>query len=198
EAVKRWQTALGVPATGVVETYDAAVLRGPVRVDAAQAQVGQPADGPLLQVTPTGKVVTVPVDATESGGIKRGARVGVRLSDGATVKGKVASVATSAESPQDESGQGESPRVTVTVTLDDPAKAKEFDSAPVQVEFVHETRRDVLTVPVTALLALREGGYGVQYADGRLTAVTTGLFARGQVEISGKGIVEGDRVVVAS
>lgn len=197
-AVKRWQTALGVPASGVVKVSDAVVLNGPVRVDSSQVQVGQPAEGPLLRVTPTGKAVTVPVDADESGPIKRGGGVSVRLPDGTTLKGKVASVVTSAEAPQEEPGSDRTPQVDVIVTLDEPAKAKKFDSTPVKVTFVHETRRNVLTVPVTALLALREGGYAVQYKDGRLAAVTTGLFAGGQVEITGEGLAEGDRVVVAS
>ncbi|MFD5199389.1 peptidoglycan-binding protein [Streptomyces sp. NPDC058375] len=197
-AVKRWQTALGVPADGVIEVSDTAVLPRSVRVDSAQIQVGQPAEGPLLRVTPTGKAVTIPVDADEAGPIKRGDRVRVRLPDGTDLRGKVASIANSAESPQGEPGDGQTPQVDVIVTLDEPARAKKFDSTPVQAEFVHETRRNVLTVPATALLALREGGYAVQYADGRLAPVTTGLFAKGQVEITGEGITEGDRVVVAS
>ena len=58
----------------------------------------------------------------------------------------------------------------------------------------------VLSVPVAALRALPEGGYGVEIIEGddiRLLPVTTGLFARGQVEIRGEGVVEGAIVGIA-
>ena len=55
-------------------------------------------------------------------------------------------------------------------------------------------------MPVNALLALAEGGYGVRLVDGttpgRIVAVTTGLFSRGMVEVSGDGLTVGDQVEV--
>jgi hypothetical protein len=54
---------------------------------------------------------------------------------------------------------------------------------------------------VAALLALAEGGYGVEVVDGastRIVAVETGLFAGGQVEVSGGGLAEGTVVGVPS
>jgi hypothetical protein len=66
------------------------------------------------------------------------------------------------------------------------------------VQFVAETHKGVLAVPVGALLALREGGYAVQIQNGNLVAVKLGLFTKGLVEISGDGIVEGTRVVTTS
>jgi len=51
---------------------------------------------------------------------------------------------------------------------------------------------------VSALLALREGGYALQRPDGTLVAVRTGMFAGGLVEVSGKGLAEGSKVVTAS
>jgi hypothetical protein len=59
----------------------------------------------------------------------------------------------------------------------------------------------VLAVPVTALLALAGGGYGVEIVTGpgtdRLVGVQTGIFAGGRVAITGPGIAAGTRVVVA-
>jgi hypothetical protein len=69
----------------------------------------------------------------------------------------------------------------------------------------------VLTVPVAALTALAEGGYGLELADGgddgggeedgragdgsgRFVAVKTGLFAGGRVEVSGPAVREGMKV----
>ena len=60
---------------------------------------------------------------------------------------------------------------------------------------------DVLTVPVAALVALAEGGYGLQVVDGatsRFVAVETGLFASGRVEVSGAGVAEGATVGMPS
>jgi hypothetical protein len=54
-------------------------------------------------------------------------------------------------------------------------------------------------VPVGALLALAEGGYGVQVVDGSTTRylpVSTGMFGNGLVEISGDGVREGMTVGV--
>ena len=55
----------------------------------------------------------------------------------------------------------------------------------------------MLTVPVAALVALREGGYGVEVVEGdqpRIVAVKTGLFANGRVEVTGDGLAEGMKV----
>jgi hypothetical protein len=52
---------------------------------------------------------------------------------------------------------------------------------------------------VTALVALAEGGYAVEVADGattHLVGVDTGLFAGGNVEVTGAALREGQRVVV--
>jgi hypothetical protein len=57
-------------------------------------------------------------------------------------------------------------------------------------------------VPVNALLALASGGYAVEMVDAdgthRLVAVSVGLFddAEGLVQVSGRGLAAGQRVVV--
>jgi hypothetical protein len=59
----------------------------------------------------------------------------------------------------------------------------------------------VLAVPVSALLALSGGGYGVeivtQAGRHRLVGVTAGTFAGGLIQVSGAGITAGTKVVVA-
>jgi hypothetical protein len=56
-------------------------------------------------------------------------------------------------------------------------------------------------VPVSALLALSEGGYGLEVVDDdgttSIVSVTTGLFADGKVQVEGDGITEGTVVGVA-
>jgi multidrug efflux system membrane fusion protein len=84
----------------------------------------------------------------------------------------------------------------VTVDITDQQALGTLQGGPVDVDLVNQTREGVLAVPVGALLALPQGGYGVQVVNGattRIVAVTTGLFAGGQVEISG-GITEGTKV----
>jgi hypothetical protein len=64
----------------------------------------------------------------------------------------------------------------------------------VDVTFTAARREDVLTVPIVSLVALREGGFGVEVVDGattRYVAVEAGLFSGGRVEISGDGLAEG-------
>ena len=64
-----------------------------------------------------------------------------------------------------------------------------------------QQREDVLAVPVTALVALLEGGYAVEVLedDGthRYVRVDPGLFQDGAVEVAGDGLAAGDIVVTA-
>ena len=59
----------------------------------------------------------------------------------------------------------------------------------------------VLAVPVSALLALAGGGYGLEVVEPsgahRLVGVHTGVFAGSQVQVSGPQIAAGTIVVVA-
>ncbi len=84
----------------------------------------------------------------------------------------------------------------VTVELDRPAKGGGLDQASVSVNFVQSKARNVLSVPVTALLATSGSTFAVQEAASprKLIPVTTGLFAAGYVEISGSGIYPGLKV----
>jgi multidrug efflux pump subunit AcrA (membrane-fusion protein) len=84
--------------------------------------------------------------------------------------------------------------INVVVSLSDPTAADGVEAAFVTVVFTAEERKHVLTVPIAALVALAEGGYGVEVVEGTTThyvRVQTGLFANGRVEISGDGLREG-------
>jgi hypothetical protein len=91
--------------------------------------------------------------------------------------------------------------VTVTITLDSTPKLATLDQAPVNVNITTQRARDVLAVPVNALLALQGGGFGVDVVSGntsRLVAVSTGLYSNTLVQVSGSGITAGTRVEVPS
>ncbi|OJF15032.1 hypothetical protein BG844_06760 [Couchioplanes caeruleus subsp. caeruleus] len=197
-AVKRWQADAGMPATGSVAVGDVLVLGGAVRVDSVAVQPGAPANGPLLAVTATDKVITVPLEVAQAGSIRRGAKVTVSLPDDKTVPGKVTAVGTAAAKPEEGGNTEQSPKVTVTVTVDDPRTVAGLDSADVEVLFAAETHENVLVAPIGALLALSEGGYAVQVRGGGLVRVETGMFAKGMVEISGAGLDAGIEVVTTS
>ncbi|WIX98666.1 peptidoglycan-binding protein [Amycolatopsis mongoliensis] len=202
DAIKRWQTAQGVEPTGVVDVGDVVVFGGPVRIGGVQAQLGDPATNPLFEVTATTKSVTVGIDAADVGSHKAGDKVTVTMPDGSTAGGAVSSVGTVAKGGNSADGSGggspAAQRVDLVVALDDPAQAGSLDSASVQVAFPATSRHGVLAVPVGALLAVKQGGYALQRPGGALVPVTTGLFARGMVEVGGAGVTEGMTVVTAS
>lgn len=198
-AVKRWQTHVGMPATGVLGIGDVIVQSGEIRVGAVQAQTGDDANGSLMTVSSTTKKVSVPVDATAVGTMARGNHVTVTLPDNSTVTGTVEAVgATAATTDGDTGGGGGPAQLTVTVRVPDTGAVAKLTAAPVQVAFTSETRKGVLAVPVGALLALSEGGYAVQLPSGRLIAVKTGMFAKGLVEVTGAGLDAGLKVVTTS
>ena len=111
------------------------------------------------KATSSTRVVQANLDAARQAGIRVGAAVTVDLPGGGRTGGKVASLGTVATVPSGNSGGGtdDRPTVPLTVALDDPAAGGTLDQQPVQVELVTDSRTNVLTVPVTALLALAEG-----------------------------------------
>jgi hypothetical protein len=186
-ALKRWQKDLDLSAPGVLRPGQAVVVSGPGRVSTVTAQLGDPADGPVLSVTSTTKVVSVPMSPADASPLHTGLHVSITLPDGKVVPGRISSLSPVVSSDDDQ------PKMNVFVRPDKPVNS--FDSAPVQVRFTTVTRKGVLAVPVGALIALREGGYAVQLPGGSLVAATTGLFASGMVQVNGPGLADGTTVV---
>jgi hypothetical protein len=158
--------------------------------------------------------VSVALDISKKSEAVVGARLTVELPDGSTVRGRVTQVGPVAQSsasvgggsgPNGSAGGGSgsggsggsAATVPVTVALTDhhPSLVG-LDQATVSVNFVQQSARHVLSVPVTALLATAGGRYTVQEAAAphRLLGVNPGLFAGGYVQISGAGIRQGLRV----
>jgi peptidoglycan hydrolase-like protein with peptidoglycan-binding domain len=214
-AVQAWQQDLGLPRTGTVEAGRVVAAAGAVRVSKHEMQAGgQVAPGqPVIAYTGTARIVTADLNVSDARLAGKGGKVTVELPDGTRVGGTVATVGKVAQLPASDisggapvggattttdSAAGDA-TIEVTVTLDDSKGAGSLDQAPVDVEFVSERREGVLTVPVAALLALAEGGYGVEVVEdgtSRVVAVEVGLFAGGRVEVRGTGIAAGTTVGV--
>jgi len=194
-AVKDWQDDLGLSKTGTVETSQIRYAPTAIRIDSVSSENGavvQPG-AEMLKYTGTALVATVDLTMDAQRLANQGAAVQIEMPDGKTVAGKIVKVGTTVQE-----GQGDQPDTTlIVVTIAFSGAPKGLDDASVTVGFTASERKDVLTVPVAALLALAEGGYGVQVVDGattKIVAVKTGLFADGKVEISGDGLAAGMKV----
>ncbi|MET8043672.1 peptidoglycan-binding domain-containing protein [Micromonospora sp. NPDC005215] len=194
-AVRRWQKDLGITQTSRVEPGRVLFAAGPVRVDSVTASVnGATGDGQdVLRYTGTTRRVTVRLDVADQRLARKGADVQIRLPDGKQVPGRIDRVYTVIQPANTPDGQPET-KVETLVALNDPRAAVGVEAAVVNVVFTAAEREDVLTVPIAALVALAEGGYGVEAIEGgttRYVRVETGLFAAGRVEISGDGLSAG-------
>jgi peptidoglycan hydrolase-like protein with peptidoglycan-binding domain len=165
----------------------------------------------ILQSTSTQVVVTVDLDATKQTEAVVGEPVTVELPDGTTVDGKITEVSpvaqTSSSSSSSSGGGGggggggsgsgsPSATIPVTITLTGHRRIHGLDQAAVSVNFEQQKATNVLSVPVTALIATAGGGYAVQEAAAphQLLPVSPGLFAAGFVQISGSQITPGLQV----
>jgi hypothetical protein len=131
----------------------------------------------------------------------------VTLPDGAVRPGTIASLGAVTQAPASGGGQngqngqnGGSATSAVIITITGDA-GNVLEDAQVEVGFTVEAHHDVLAVPIPALRALPAAEYEVLVADGAQTrhvTVRVGIFDQvaGVVEVSGDGLVAGQRVAV--
>jgi hypothetical protein len=157
----------------------------------------------VLETTSSHLVVTVDLDASLQSEAKVGERVTVQLPAGNTVNGKVTAVSSVAQGSGtadngngNGNGSGSASTIPVTVTLSGHHRGAGLDEAAVSVNFAQQRANHVLSVPVTALVAVSGGNYALQEASPphTLIPVTVGLFAAGYVQVSGAGIHSGLQV----
>jgi peptidoglycan hydrolase-like protein with peptidoglycan-binding domain len=199
-AVREWQDDRDLPDTGTVDASQVTFQPGAVRISEVKAPVGSqasPGRAPLT-VTDTKRVVVVDLDADKQDIARKGAEVTIELPGGDRVEGKIVKVGSVATSRGDDAGEENTPTIEVDVSLSGKGTGN-LDQAPVSVEMESARAENVLSVPIEALLALREGGYGVEIVEGggsRIVAVRTGTYGGGRVEIRGTGLTEGMKVGV--
>lgn len=200
-AVKRWQKAHGERQTGTVARGGVVMLpHATVRVERVGAQLGSAVGSTsVMTVTDTALVALVQPAENQLSRFKPNGRVTVKLSDGGTVQGRIRSlIRGGADGGGDGDQGGGAEKTKVTITLDGQREARQAGPSSVTVTIVGDTAQDALIVPVTALLALDGGGYGVRIEEGagsRLVKVQLGLVADARAQISGE-VRAGDRVVV--
>ncbi len=202
-AIRRWQASWGVPAsqrTGALALGQVIFAPVPLRVRAASVVPGTAVgpNQPVLTATSTARVVTAQVTADRQASVEVGGEVMVTLPGSAPAPGTVLRTSRVAEAPEEADGRPPGPAtIAVAIRVTAPTGVPDLDQASVQVSIAAAEHRDVLLVPVAALLARPGGGYRVRRAGGAYVQVEPGLFdeATGNVEVSGD-LTEGDRVEV--
>jgi hypothetical protein len=203
-AVRRLQHHVGLDVTGKLAAGDAVFLPRAVRIAKVTGERGGSArpGAQVAQATSDTLAVQVDLDASQQGQVKQGDRARITLPGRRSVKARVARLGRVASSAGKDGDPGTA-TIPASVRLDDPAKARRLDRAPVGVEITTRGVESALSVPVTALVGRSGGGFAVEVvrAAGRreLVAVELGLLddTDGRVQVEGD-LAEGDDVVVPS
>ena len=193
-AVKRWQKALGEPRSGSVRLGDVVFTPEDLRVAEHTADLGAPVEPgmPVLGVSAARQVVSCTLRTSQAALAPVGATAHLTLPDGSTTEGTV----TDAQIHTVDDKQ----QLAVSIAPAGDAVGAVLEGSSVQAVLDQVVATDVLVVPVTALVALSGGGYGLEKVrtDGstQYVPVTASAFAGTSVEVSGDGVAEGDTVVV--
>ncbi|MFD7406991.1 peptidoglycan-binding protein [Streptomyces sp. NPDC059866] len=213
DAVREWQDDLGREETGTVSPADAVMATGARRVATQETVPGASLSGAVLSWTDTERIISVDLDVAYEDLVEEGTGATVTLPDDSTVQAEVTDIGTPTSTSADDSGAGdggsssggsgdsggEDPTLPVELTVKDPKGLGRYQAAAVEVTLKADSRKDVLAVPVDALMARQGGGYALEVVTEtgtELRPVELGMFADGMVEVSGTGIEEGTVVGV--
>jgi multidrug efflux system membrane fusion protein len=197
DALVAWQASIGAPVDGVLNIGEIMVTEDPIRIAASHISIGSNVTPgtPIYTPSTSTSVVSVRLPAEDQELILAGDSVIVVMPSGDDEPASVTTVGNIAIRSQEFGTYFE-----VEITLDRQGAATGLDEAPVDVEAIDDRVENVLVVPVTALLALGEGGYAVQIDTGngatRLVAVEAGMYADGSVEVTSSELEPGMKVVI--
>ena len=195
-AVAAWTGDVGHGQDGRLLVGSVVFSDGDLQIADVFAEVGAAVGptSPVLSAANIETIVRLDLPAGDQGLLSVGSSVVIVMPDRSETVGTVTFVSSVATG----GGQGNPASFAVEIALNDPSVAEGLDEAPVDVRAVSEAVENVLAVPVSALLALAEGGYAIELVTGNgtsLVAVDPGFFADGWVEITGN-VQVGDVVVV--
>lgn len=197
DALVAWQASIGAPVDGVLNIGEIMVTEAPIRIASSHISIGSNVTQGTAIYTPSTStsVVSVRLPAEDQELIVAGDSVTVVMPNGDEEVASVTNVGNIAIRSQEFGTYFE-----VEITLDRQGAAAGLDEAPVDVDVIDDRVENVLVVPVTALLALGEGGYAVEIDEGggqtRLVAVEAGMYADGSVEVTSSELEVGMKVVV--
>jgi peptidoglycan hydrolase-like protein with peptidoglycan-binding domain len=193
----------GAPVTGGLDVGAVVVLPDRVRIAQVVGQLGGAAQSgaPVAQATSGTLEVQVGLAASQRDAVAVGDAARITLPGNVSETGRVDRLGTVAQLPDGQDARSGEATVPARIGLDHPERAGGLDQAPVRVDITTAGVRDVLSVPVTALVGRSGGGFAVEVVrDGgrrELVAVTLGLVdaTAGRVQVEG-GLAAGDAVVV--
>ena len=199
-AIIEFQNAAALEVDGIIDIGEIVFLSGAARVTDQLTTEGNVigAGSSVLDISFSPKVVRMDLPSDEQGSLVLGSQVIVELPDQSKVPASVISVSNIAENPTNGFGLA---TFDVVIELSDSQLAFGLDEAPVEVIVVSDSVVGVMAVPVSALVALLEGGYAVELDTGsgtkRYVGVETGFFGEnGMIEIVSPELEPGDRVVI--
>lgn len=200
QAVRDFQVAAGLETDGIINLGEIIFLPGEVRITTQLATKGSSIGQgtPVLGISLSEKVVYMALPADDQGVLGVGDPVTVEMPDNTLAPATVVYVSQTATLGQNE---WDPATFEVCIELDDPSVAAGLDEAPVDVIIVSDSVENVIAIPVSALVALLEGGYAVELDTGdgqvQLIAVDVGFFSsNNMIEIVSGAIEPGDRVLV--
>jgi len=208
QAVRDWQKSLGVSQTGAFSPADVVVTDAPgIRISQVTAALGDEGASPATYTETTLRAVAK-LSAAQARELTADTPVRVVLPDGTEIEAALSEVDPGGQ-PIPGSDQSTSP--TATIEFADQSEVAGSGPAAVRVIVGDATdQTETLVVPVTALLAVPDGGYAVEVLlRGEIvrTPVEVGLIAdaRAQVLASGSDIegrsgpvlATGDQVVLS-
>ena len=210
-AVSVWRTSLGIavdPAAKVVvpagsyEVVPSGLFAGAPLVPAGTQLTH---DTVVLPLTTAARAVTTNAPVGDST-FTLGATIDVVYPDQTVAQGTIVAVGTVASATSNTPGATPSVPITIHVASI-PDSVASFVSIPVTLRVVADSAPKALVVPVSALVALAEGGFAVEVVTGtaangtdttQLEAVKPGLYANGFVAVTGDQLKVGQKVVVPS
>jgi peptidoglycan hydrolase-like protein with peptidoglycan-binding domain len=217
-AVRRWQRSKGIEVTGSIEWGRIVFQPGNRRIGrisaptgtsvgggqapstgSSEGSSGQQGTGTVMTTTSTKRIASVDLKTTQANLARKGAAVGVELPDRKDVRGTIVRVGRIAQKKQTMDDDDPPATIKVIIRLERDARLA-VDQAPVDVRLEKQLVKNVLTIPVTALLARQGGTFAIEVRDGarrRIVPVKTGLYTDGDVEIEGAGLRAGMTVTDA-